>query len=134
MRTYIDKPDAPSNVSVPEIDITSGTFVVQWDEVTDIFHFNYNVSWYGEDGNNGTATVTGLSYTVMWLTANTSYNVTVVAINTCCGAGPVSDVVMAMTNMRPTTPPTTPTTSTQSTTTGNNTITCLTVLTCDKNN
>ena len=56
------------------------------------------------------ASVDGLSYTVTGLTTATSYNVTVFAINTCCGAGPVSDVVMVMTNMRP--PPTTsPTTS-----------------------
>ena len=36
------------------------------------------------------------------LTANTSYSVTAVAINTCCGAGPlVSNVKMTMTNNEP---------------------------------
>ena len=69
--------------------------MVQWDAVMDLFTVNYTVRWYS---NNGTATVNGLSYTVTGLTANTSYSVTVVAINTCCGAGPVSDVVFVMTN------------------------------------
>ena len=50
-------------------------------------------------------TVNSPPYTVTGLTTNTSYNVTVVAINTCCGAGPVSDVVMVMTNDEPPTPP-----------------------------
>ena len=92
------------NVRISESDITSETFVVQWDKVIDFFPINYTVTWYGDNGSNGTDTVTGLSYTVMGLTANISYNVTVVAINTCCGAGPVSDVVMVMTNIRATTP------------------------------
>ena len=64
----------------------------------DLFTVNYTVRWNGEDGINGITTINGLSYTVTGLTASTSYNVTVVAINTCCGAGPVSDVVMVMTN------------------------------------
>ena len=69
-------------------------------------------------------TVNGISYNVTGLTANTSYNITVIAINTC-GAGPVSNVTMAMTNMRPPTlpPPTTTasvtTTLTPSPTSGN---------------
>ena len=46
----------------------------------------------------GMNTVNSPPYTVTGLTANTTYNVTVGAINTCCGAGPVSDPVM--TNMR----------------------------------
>jgi len=49
-----------------------------------------------------------IRYTVTGLTNNTSYNVTVHANNTCCGAGPVSNVIMTMTNMEPTTPPTVP--------------------------
>ena len=60
--------------------------------------------------------MTGLSYNVTGLTNNTSYIVTVVAINACCGAGPVSDVAMVMTNARPTTPPP-PTSSSPSITT-----------------
>ena len=65
----------------------------------DFFTVNYTVRWYRGDNEIRMATVNGLSYIVTGLTANTSYNVTVVAINTCCGAGPVSDGVMVMTNM-----------------------------------
>ena len=101
------------NIRIPEDDITSESFIVQWDAVAvnDIFPVTYTVRWYGEDGSNGTASVTGLSFTITGLTANTSYNVTVVAVNTCCGEGPVSDVVMVMTNNHSPTlpPPTVPT-------------------------
>ena len=85
------------NVTIPPEDIKTDSFVVHWDAVTDIFSIAYTVRWYGEDIND-TATTNGLSYTITRLTSNTSYSVTVVAINTCCGAGPVSDVVMAITN------------------------------------
>ena len=80
-------------------DITNGSFVVLWDEVTGYFTVNYIVTWYDESGIVGMVTVNCPPYTVTGLTANTSYNVTVVAINTCCGAGPVSDVIGVMTNM-----------------------------------
>ena len=92
------KPDsAPMNVRIPDQGITYESFVVYWDAVMDIFTIEYTVRWHGEDDKRGTATVNGLSYTVTTLTANTSYNVTVAAINTCCGAGPTSDVIMIMT-------------------------------------
>ena len=96
---------APMNIIIPPDDITSESFIVQWDAVMDLFDVSYTVRWYGEDGSNETLIVNGLSYTVTGLTVNTSYNVTVVAINTCCGAGPVSNVVMVMTNNEPPTPP-----------------------------
>ena len=54
----------------------------------------------------------GTSYTVTGLTTNTSYNITVIAINTC-GAGPVSDVIVTVRS--PTLPP--PTTTASVTTT-----------------
>ena len=79
-------------------DITSESFVVLWDEVMDIFNITYNVTWYNDSGIIGMDTVNSPPYTVTGLTANTSYNVTVVAINTCCGAGPVSVPVQAMIN------------------------------------
>jgi len=94
------------NVRIPEENITSQSFIVQWDAVTDFFTVNYTVRWYGEDGINGTTnvnrSVTGnrLSHTIAGLNTWTSYNVTVYANNTCCGAGPVSSVIMIMTNMR----------------------------------
>jgi len=104
---------------IPEEHITTESFIVQWDAVTDFFTVSYTIRWYGEDGISETATVNGpiagnrLSYTVTGLTNNTSYNVTVHAINTCCGAGPVSNVTMTMTNMMPPTlPPTTSSTIT----------------------
>ena len=93
---YTDKPDAPLNVRIPPEDIKHDSFIVQWDSVTDVFPINYTIRWYGEDINN-TATTNEPLYRITGLTSNTSYSVTVVAINTCCGTGPVSDVVMATT-------------------------------------
>ena len=90
-------------------DITSESFVVLWDEVMDIFNITYNVTWYNDSGIIGMDAVNSPPYTVTGLTTNTSYNVTVVAINTCCGAGPVSVPVKAMTNDEP--PTTVPSTS-----------------------
>ena len=92
---------APVNIRFPADDISSESFVIQWDAVMDLFTVNYTVRWYRGDNVIGMASVDELSYTVTGLTANTSYNVIVAAINTCCGAGPVSNVVMVMTNMRP---------------------------------
>ena len=95
-KLYADKPGAPVNVRILPENIKSDSFIVQWNQVTDVFPITYTVRWYGEDIDN-TTTTNGLSYTVTGLTSNTSYSVTVVAINTCCGAGPVSDVMMATT-------------------------------------
>ena len=53
--------------------------------------------------------VDGLSYTVIGLTANTSYNVTVTAVSTCCGEGLESNDMNVTTNMRPPTEPPTQT-------------------------
>ena len=92
------------NITFPAENITGESFVVQWDEVNDIFTVNYTVRCYRGDDVIGMASVDRLSYTVTGLTANTSYNVTVVAINTCCGAEPVSDVVMVITTDLPPTP------------------------------
>ena len=107
-----DVPKAVINVRIPVEHITNESIVVQWDALDDFFPVTYNVTWYNESGIIGMDTVNGTSYTVTGLTANTSYNITVVAINTC-GAGPVNNVIMTMTNMRPPTlpPPTTTTTS-----------------------
>ena len=106
-----DAPIAPMNVTIPQNYITSQSFIVRWNSVNNIFTVNYTLRWYGGDGNNGTATVNGLYYNVTGLTANTSYTVTVVANNTCCGAGPYS-IINVMTNMiSPLTPTPTPTTT-----------------------
>ena len=89
-----DIPDAVMNIRIMDEDITSESFVVLWDEVMDIFTITYTVTWYNESGIVGMVTVNSPPYTITGLTANTSYNVTVVAINTCCGAGPVSNVIV----------------------------------------
>ena len=101
--------DVPSGVMSVRIrdDITNESFVVLWDEVMDIFNITYNVTWYDDSGVIGMDTVNSPPYTVTGLTTNTSYNVTVSAISTHCGAGPVSVPVEVITNMRePTSSPT----------------------------
>ena len=111
---------APMNIRFPQDDITSESFVVQWDEVNDFFPVTYTVRWYRGDDEGGMASVTGPRFTVTGLTNNTIYNVTVVAINTCCGKGPVSDFAMVMTNNQPPTmPPPTTATPTPTVTPGN---------------
>ena len=99
------------NIMFPQDEITNESFVVQWDAVNDFFHITYTVRWYRGDDEIGMANVTGLRHTVTGLITNTAYNVTVVAVNTCCGAGPVSNVTMVMTDNDPPTmhPPTTTT-------------------------
>ena len=95
----------PMGVTVPEEHITSESFVVQWDRVSN-YTGNYTIRWYGEDGSSGMDTVNGLSYTVTGLTALTSYNVTV-AVYTCLGAGQFSNTIVIMTtDPPPTSPPT----------------------------
>ena len=96
------------NVRIPVEHITNESIVVQWDAVDDIFPVTYNVTWYNEIGIIGMDTVNGTSHTVTGLTAYTSYNITVVAINTC-GAGPVSNISITVTP--PTLPPSTTTAS-----------------------
>ena len=101
-----DVPSGVVNVRIRD-DITNESFVVLWDEVMDIFTITYTVTWYDDSGIIGMDTVNSPPYTVTGLTINTSYNVTVVAINTCCGAGPVSSPVEVITNIRePTSSPT----------------------------
>ena len=84
------------------MDITSKSFIVEWDEVMDLFPINYTVRWYRGDDLIGTASVDGLSYNVTGLSADTLYSVTVTAVSTCCGEGPVSFVNMVTTNYEPT--------------------------------
>ena len=106
-----DKPKAPINVRIRD-DITGVSFVVLWDEVMDPFPVDYTVRWYG-DGIDNRTTVSEEMVIITGLTPNTNYSVTVFANNLCCGAGPVSDVIMTMTNdMEGTTPPPPPPSST----------------------
>ena len=120
-----DKPSAV-NIRNPD-DITNESIIVQWDAVDDIFPVTYNVTWYNESGIIGMDTVNGTSYTVTGLTTNTSYNITVVAINTC-GAGPVSNVIITVrspTLPSPTTTANVTTTLTPSPTSGNIMLLCI---------
>ena len=89
-----DVPNAIMNVRIDNI--TDESFAVLWDEVMDIFTITYTVTWYEESGIVGVDTVNSPPYTVTRIIGNTSYNVTVVAVNNCCGHGPVSEVVVAM--------------------------------------
>ena len=96
--------NSPINIRFPVGDITGESFVVQWDIVDDNFDVTYMMTW--TDGIiSGTINTTITSYTVGGLDSNTTYSVTVTAINTCCGAGPVSDAVNVTTNLRPATTP-----------------------------
>ena len=101
---------APMIIVCREMDITNESFVLQWDAVNDVFPVTYTVRWYRGNDLIGMDSVDGLSYTVTGLTVNTSYNVTVVAVNTCCGTGPVSGVIIVTTNSKPPTIPPTATT------------------------
>ena len=92
---YLDKPDAAKNIRVLEKDNVS--FIVQWDAVTDLFPITYTIRWYGEGIDNTTTTNEPL-YRITGLTSNTSYSVTVVANNTCCGAGDISDAIVVTTS------------------------------------
>ena len=79
---------------------TNETFVVQWNKVNDFFTVTYMVTWTnGSYTNSYATTATSLTVTDPGLTANTTYYVTITAINTCCGAGPTSDAVRAKTNL-----------------------------------
>ena len=110
--TYFNFTDPPMNAPMFNVtNITNESFIVRWDAVNDLFPVTYFIRWYGADGNNEQAYVnTAQSYTATGLNNNTSYNVTVAASNTCCGEGPVSKVIVVMTNGLPS--PTTTTTNT----------------------
>ena len=100
VHTYVyghtDVPNvAPTNVRIPEDDITSESFVVQWDALD----VTYTVTWYNESGIIGMDTVNGLSYTVTGLTANTYYKVT---ITTSCQAGSGSNGIVITNHLPPT--------------------------------
>jgi len=69
--------------------------MIQWNEVIDMFPVTYEVTWFDGNGDNGSASTNQSSYTINGLTYDNSYNVAVIAINTCCGAGPASNIIIA---------------------------------------
>ena len=78
--------DVPDDVMITTTyNSTSGSLLVQWNEVTDYFTVKYTIAWYTDSGIIGMDTVNSPPYTITGLTANRSYNVTVVDINTCRG-------------------------------------------------
>ena len=89
------------NIRVPKKNITDNSIVIMWDPLVDLFPVDYILRWYGEDGINKTVTIIGSSHTVAGLTSNTSYRFLLFANNTCCGAGPVSEVITVKTNAKP---------------------------------
>jgi len=78
------------NIRFPTENITDVSFVVQWDAVINHPGVSYTVTWSNETGPIQTANVNDTSYTVIRLTPNTIYNVTVAAVNKYNCTGPVS--------------------------------------------
>ena len=94
---YLDTtgpPGTPINIRVSEISSTS--FVVQWDEVDDADH--YIVNWRDDGGSVRESTTSLISITITQLSPNTTYNVTVTAGN-ICGSGTVSDILIVTSNV-----------------------------------
>ncbi|XP_065890845.1 uncharacterized protein [Dysidea avara] len=87
-------PGTPINIRVSEISSTS--FVVQWDEVDDADH--YIVNWRDDGGSVRESTTSLISITITQLSPNTTYNVTVTAGN-ICGSGTVSDILIVTSNV-----------------------------------
>ncbi|XP_065910714.1 tyrosine-protein kinase receptor TYRO3-like isoform X2 [Dysidea avara] len=87
-------PGTPMNIRVSNI--TSTSFVVQWDEVDDV-HW-YIVNWKDDGGSVRESTTSLTSHTITQLSPNTTYNVTVTTGN-ICGSGPVSDILIVTTNV-----------------------------------
>ena len=74
---------APVNIRFPPQSITDVSFVVQWDAVINQSVDRYIISVYRTDNENPvqTVTVNETSYTVTGLTPNTTYTVTVTAVD-----------------------------------------------------
>ena len=74
---------APVNIRFPLQNITDVSFVVQWDAVSNQSVDRYIVSVYWTDDENliQTVTVNETSYTVTGLTPDTTYTVTVAAVD-----------------------------------------------------
>ena len=77
---------APVNIRFPTQSITNISFVVQWDAVINQSVNGYIVSvhWTDERYRKRSFTVQGTSYTVTELTPNTTYTVTVAAVEPNC--------------------------------------------------
>ena len=79
----VSSPAAPVNIKFPPQSITDVSFVVQWDAVINQSVDRYIISVYRTDNENliQSVTVDETSYTVTGLTPNTTYTVTVTAVD-----------------------------------------------------
>ena len=59
---YTDTPDKPTNIRLSQRACAS--FMVQWDEVVDMFSVTYEVSWSDGNGDSETITTDQTSYTI----------------------------------------------------------------------
>ena len=85
-------------------DTNSTSISISWDTVIDeFFTVSYTIRWQRSDDRNVmTGSESEPMYIITGLTPNTLYNITVVAVNTCCGEGQ-SDIIMVSTDIGPTT-------------------------------
>jgi len=96
----IGLPGIPMNIRY-----NHASFVVQWDEVDDAD--KYLINWSG-GGKAREVTTLRTSHTITELTPNTTYNVTVFAINGCGQSATGSDIFIVTTNeIEPSSPVTT---------------------------
>jgi len=87
-------PGIPMNIRYDHV--TSVSFVVHWDEVDDAD--KYLVNWRRSGGKAREATTLQTLRTITGLTPNTTYDVTVFAINSCGQSVTSSDVFIVTTN------------------------------------
>ena len=89
-------PSAPMFSKFLVGNITSASFVVQWDEVDDADY--YIVNWRDDGGSVRKSTTSQTSITITQLSPDTTYSVTVTAVN-ICGSGTASDILIVTTNV-----------------------------------
>ena len=80
---------APMNIGFPTDKITNVSLVVQWDAVINQSVDGYMVNWTDGINHIQSVIVNETLCTVTGLTPNTTYTVTVAAVNVC-GTGPAS--------------------------------------------
>ena len=113
MLNFVGPPGLTVNITE---NIESPSIVVQWDEVDDSLITNYTVTWTSERDHilHHDALIEQLSYTIIGLTLDTVYIITVSASNNC-GSGPEYRTSVSLTV--DTTSSISPTTTTHSMTT-----------------
>jgi len=87
------------NIRFPTDNITDASFVVQWDAVNNHIDGSYIITWSIGTNPIQTATVNHVSYTVIGLSPNTTYTVTVAVVNKYNCTGPASTDRQVTTNL-----------------------------------